>query len=427
MATRKFLFVDTNGDYLESEGAFEVVDFVDESAGAGDAGKPIILDAAGKLDASFIDFGAIDHGGLSGLGDDDHTQYILVNGTRAFTGPQSMGSFKITNLAIGTNPSDAVRKSQLDQAVSGLQDFRESVINVALLTPPGSPSTGDRYLVGQPTDTATGDWVGFEGRILEWDGAAWVEDIQGTPDLGTFLFSEVQNSAFIFNSNTFASGEWVKFANVTVTAGNGIQILDGEVSVNLATNSGLEFVGTDLSVDFADTATQMGTIRAVAASDLSANGANQGAKILGADPALISFSSATNIQGVLEDLDAAIIDSNLPGVLYNAGAGGIAKGTLVAVSAANTVLAKDISDANYAIGVAMETVAATEEVKISAENAVCTGVLTGATPGDRYFWTGSALSTTIPAGGGSYVWLVGIAKNSTDLDLNVQFIKRNSL
>jgi hypothetical protein len=31
--------------------------------------------------------GASDHGGLTGLGDDDHTQYVLVNGSRDFTAP----------------------------------------------------------------------------------------------------------------------------------------------------------------------------------------------------------------------------------------------------------------------------------------------------------------------------------------------------
>ena len=31
--------------------------------------------------------GVSDHGGLSGLADDDHTQYLLVSGTRAMTGP----------------------------------------------------------------------------------------------------------------------------------------------------------------------------------------------------------------------------------------------------------------------------------------------------------------------------------------------------
>lgn len=39
-----------------------------------------------------------DHGALTGLADDDHTQYILVNGTRAFTGNQSHGDNNITNL-----------------------------------------------------------------------------------------------------------------------------------------------------------------------------------------------------------------------------------------------------------------------------------------------------------------------------------------
>lgn len=38
-----------------------------------------------------------DHGALSGLADDDHTQYILVAGTRDFTGNQSMGGFALLN------------------------------------------------------------------------------------------------------------------------------------------------------------------------------------------------------------------------------------------------------------------------------------------------------------------------------------------
>lgn len=39
-----------------------------------------------------------DHGILSGLGDDDHLQYILVSGTRPFTGDQSHGDFNISNV-----------------------------------------------------------------------------------------------------------------------------------------------------------------------------------------------------------------------------------------------------------------------------------------------------------------------------------------
>lgn len=46
--------------------------------------------------------GGEDHGGLTGLGDDDHTQYLLVDGTRAMTGALAMGSNKITGVTAGT-------------------------------------------------------------------------------------------------------------------------------------------------------------------------------------------------------------------------------------------------------------------------------------------------------------------------------------
>jgi hypothetical protein len=445
VATRKFLYVDANGDYIESAGAFETADFVATSAGGADAGKPILLDGTGKLDSSFLDLADIDHGGLTGLADDDHPQYTLADGTRAFTGNQSLGGFKITNLADGTNSNDAINKSQLDAAVSGLQDFRESVLDKDLLTPPVSPTTGDRYLVGQPTDTATGAWVGFEGRILTWDGSAWVEDTEGEPDEGTFVYVEDENQSYIFNNNTFASGTWVVFTSSVVTGGDGIDITGNTVSADLLASGGLkidssqiavepsDFAGSglqddgadNLEIDFADTATEMATQRAVAADDLSSNGANQGAKILGADPTTIGLSSATNIQGVLEDFDDAIIANQIQGVSYTVGTGGVSAGEPVYVSANNTVLPLDVTTGDYSVGVATTSEAAAGTVKVTDANAVLTGVLTGATAGDRYYWDGSALTTSIPSSSGNYVWLVGIAKNATDLDVNLEFIKKN--
>ncbi len=44
--------------------------------------------------------GKLDHGSaLDGLGDDDHTQYILESGARAFSGDQSHGSNKVTGVS----------------------------------------------------------------------------------------------------------------------------------------------------------------------------------------------------------------------------------------------------------------------------------------------------------------------------------------
>jgi len=39
-----------------------------------------------------------DHGQLIGLGDDDHTQYLLINGTRMMSGNLDMGNFNVTNV-----------------------------------------------------------------------------------------------------------------------------------------------------------------------------------------------------------------------------------------------------------------------------------------------------------------------------------------
>jgi hypothetical protein len=62
---------------------------------------------------------AVDHGALNGLADDDHTQYTLVDGTRDFTGEQSMGDNKLTELAAPTDPTDAARKQETDAAGPG--------------------------------------------------------------------------------------------------------------------------------------------------------------------------------------------------------------------------------------------------------------------------------------------------------------------
>ena len=57
---------------------------------------------------------------------------IQADGGQDFTGDQSMGSHKLTNLADGTNPADAVSKSQLDAAVAAIASgSAKSVVRLA--------------------------------------------------------------------------------------------------------------------------------------------------------------------------------------------------------------------------------------------------------------------------------------------------------
>lgn len=144
-----------------------------------------------------------DHGGLTGLGDDDHTQYVLANGTRAFTG--TVG---------GVTPTDGTHlttKDYVDLAIQGL-DWQQSVKD--FWTPsaglPGSPNTGDRYIADDSGNTWT------ENYVYTWDGAQWVETI---PNDGFSAWFEDDDVLYVFNGTA-----WVRFGStVTHNNTNGLQ------------------------------------------------------------------------------------------------------------------------------------------------------------------------------------------------------------
>lgn len=413
--SKKFIFVNTDGDYEETPGAYEQSDFIDSTTGVGDAGKPIILDSTGKLDGSFFDFGDIDHGGLSGLGDDDHTQYILVDGTRAFTGDVSLGGFNISNLAGAVSGTDAVNLDQLNAAVKGLQDFRESVKDRDLLTPPTTPVEGDRYLIGQPTDTATGDWAGHAGEITEYTGGAWTFEDQ--PDHGTLVFVEDAEISYVFNSNTFASGVWVAWNSGLYTASLGVQLVGNDMRADF--DSTLALTGNSLGIDWSTT---FDDDKAIKAADLASVANGFGASIIGVEDAA-GYFTATDVEAALQEL------YETTGKLeekYTVDSGPVNFGDLVHVTANNSVSTLNVSTSGTAVGLANETKATGEIVGVQANSAVLEGVLSGATAGDRYYWNGSAHSSSIPNGGGAYVWQTGIAKNATDLIISLRFLKKNA-
>uniref|UniRef100_A0A6H1ZEX5 Tail protein n=1 Tax=viral metagenome TaxID=1070528 RepID=A0A6H1ZEX5_9ZZZZ len=59
---------------------FTEAEHINIGAGAGDAGKPIKLNASGYVDPTMVSAGGVDHGSLGGLADNDHPQYFMPVG-----------------------------------------------------------------------------------------------------------------------------------------------------------------------------------------------------------------------------------------------------------------------------------------------------------------------------------------------------------
>ncbi len=239
--------------------------------------------------------GGTDHGALSGLGDDDHTQYILADGSRAFSGDQAMGSNKITGLATPTASGDAATKDYVDQAISGL-DWQESVKDQDLTAPPGSPTTGDRYIVAA---TATGAWAGKEEQIAEYNGASWDFTV---PTEGAAVWIEDEDLAYVYNA-AHPGGSWVKFASLVnhddlanISGGSAADYhhMTSVQRAALTSDGGVADAGSEHLHDARYfTETELG----------GTTGGSEGAKLIGTDTKS-NLNSATDVEVALTELDA---------------------------------------------------------------------------------------------------------------------------
>ena len=91
--------------------------------------------------------------------------------------------------------------SYMESTVNGL-DWQDSVKDKDLTAPPGSPSTGDRYIVASG---GSGDWSGHDNDIAEYDGSSWSFI---TPTEGTACWVEDIDSNYTYNGSS-----WVTFGS----------------------------------------------------------------------------------------------------------------------------------------------------------------------------------------------------------------------
>lgn len=159
--------------------------------------------AGGSTDAEIIDItdyraqtlqgvasgAATDHGGLTGLGDDDHLQYLLTDGSRTLTGAMDFGSQNLTNVNVDSGSIDgatigaASASTIVGTTIDASTDFTigDTILTDGVLT----DSTGLKIeaVINVGVDGTGHDVVFYSataGDYFKWDAANEKLVITGT-------------------------------------------------------------------------------------------------------------------------------------------------------------------------------------------------------------------------------------------------------
>lgn len=101
--------------------------------------------------------------------------------------PSTPSNYSPANAAIVASHLVAI-DTAIGDAISTINmlEFQDSVLSATILTPPGSPSTGDRYLIN---GIGLAGWTGFDNNIVEYNGSSW-DTV--APTTGMFVASDAE-------------------------------------------------------------------------------------------------------------------------------------------------------------------------------------------------------------------------------------------
>lgn len=198
-----------------------------------------------------VNQGNIDHGSIGGLSDDDHAQYILVAGTRAFTADQSMGGFKLTNVATPVGATDAANKAYVDALSNGL----DPKASVRVATTANATIASDF----ENGDTIDGVTLATGDRILikdQSDGSAngiFTINASGPPTRATDadVSAEVTAGMFVFVEEGTANADsgWLLSTNNPITLGTtALVFVQFSAAGQITAGAGLTKTGNTLDV-----------------------------------------------------------------------------------------------------------------------------------------------------------------------------------
>lgn len=464
MAIRKAIFVDANGDYEESTGMYETSDFINSSTGVADAGKPIVLDSEGKIDPSMISFNSLSYKTpvrVATTASVDLTSapaaidgVTLANGDRVLVKDGSTGNPGVSSIDNGVyifnGAASAMTRAtdfdEDDEVVAGsVVPVEEGTVNadrLYLLISDNPLSVGtdplefgilpvNTFSAGDGIDISGANVISVDlldtGSGLQFAGGGSDElAIEFASDFTIDAADDLAPKASDYASTTLGEGAsrvGVNDASAYYAGNNVESVLDElEAQIGGDTSSTYDFTENNVLADNDSLYPALDKLD-LKWGDLASTANGEGASLVGLEDAGGNYD-ATNVEDALAEIATKLVDRDC------ATAGeAITVGDLLFFSADDTVsVYSNISVSQRAVGIALETKGIGLEVCYSRYDEVAIGAITGlgATAGDRIYWDGSALTTTIPGSAGQYVWQVGIAKNANDMLTTVEFIKKNS-
>jgi len=193
------------------------IDLAVDATDANTAGTMVARDASGNFTAGTITAALTGNASTATALETSRNFSLTGDATAVAVGFDGTGNValavtvdKVDNCDVndsGTTTSDLWTASkigsEIDSKLNGVS-WQEPVEDKDLTAPPGSPSAGDRYIVGA---SATGDWAGHDYDIAEYDGSAWsfVVDVEG-------LACYVKDEDKLYTNN---GSNWVTFGSVS--------------------------------------------------------------------------------------------------------------------------------------------------------------------------------------------------------------------
>lgn len=170
---------------------------------------------------------------------------VSLSGDESISDVKTFTSFPILPSSNPTEDYQPVHLKYLTDFVAFGISWKDPVKTVNANTPPGSPVSGDRHVVGP---SPTGAWAGQANAIATWGGASWSFVASSTGDAALNL-----DDSLGYNYN---GTSWVPFTPLSVLTGsNGITVVgqDAELGGPLTQNTTITAGTNNLNINLDST------------------------------------------------------------------------------------------------------------------------------------------------------------------------------